>query len=1126
MNLKKLHILADRRFLILVIILIVSNIIITGISISILYQKSVSIIGFSLEDIVIRQKSLVTTLNEEGHTDEEIIDFIKHLRAKHYSIGDMGEFVIATQKSDSALFLLSGRGKFSIPLNLKNSNAFPMKLALQHHTGLVKAQDYQGIQVLAAYTYVPSLNWGIVAKMPISEINIPYYQVFYISIIVFVILMIISVFFFIKTAIPLFNTVIDNEQKFRLAIERSPYPIVIHANDGSVLNISKGWENITGYTIEDIPTISRLTQLAYEKDNGKVYQYIKTLYNRVESTDDGEFMITCKNGDKRIWDFSSSVLGKLNDGRIAVMSIAKDVTERNKAQEIIQETEAKFSAVFYNSPVAYNLYGLNGKHIDVNPAFCGITGFSKDEIIGKTSNELKLISNSEILRLKEHIKEKDGSFDNFELDIINKYGATVPILLTRKIINFNNNPVYLGTAIDISQLRVARQSLVEKNTEIESQNEEYRQINEELQLIKEKAEESEKHFRDIIENSQAGYFFIDRDGIYQNVNAAWLNLYKLTGFDKIVGKHFSEMFPSDQKITAEELLEGIKRSDPACINGEFRRICSDSSIGYHSFTARPVYSKRKFLGIEGFIIDTTKQKAVEFELNNSREIIERNEKKYRSLFETMQEGVYLHEMIYDESGKAINYRIIDVNPSAEKYLEIRKDDALGKLATELYGTPEAPFIDIYARVSETCEPQSFEQYFEPMHKHFFISVYAPRKGEFATAFLDISPLKKFEQELIVAKEKAEESDRLKTAFLQNMSHEIRTPMNAIMGFSELLVKNYNNKEKLEHFSQIINQRCNDLLDIINDILDIAKIESNQLPVNIEICYLDQLFSDISIFFNEYQERMNKKDIVFEMLSKCGNGFTINTDKTKLKQIFINLITNAFKFTENGKISCGCFFNENGQLIFYVSDTGMGIPKDKFDFIFERFSQLPKSKQTFTSGTGLGLSIVKGLLALLGGSIWLESEIYKGSTFYFTLNLNNIPVSIKEMDKSVKSDNEIDFTSKSVLVVEDDPFNSDLIEEMLSPTGLKLYFSETGSDAIQKSLELLPDLILMDIGLPDMPGYEAIIKILEKNPTMKIVAQTAYASADDRIKALQSGCVDYISKPIKSQKLQTIVVKYI
>ncbi len=237
--------------------------------------------------------------------------------------------------------------------------------------------------------------------------------------------------------------------------------------------------------------------------------------------------------------------------------------------------------------------------------------------------------------------------------------------------------------------------------------------------------------------------------------------------------------------------------------------------------------------------------------------------------------------------------------------------------------------------------------------------------------------------LTAAKEKAEESDRLKTAFLQNMSHEIRTPLNAIMGFSTLLEETLEDKETLLKYASIINQKGNDLLNIINNILDISKIEAGSMKISNEVCNLDSLFGEIAVYAMDYQKRLNKENIPFRMVNRCPKPkVDIMLDQGKVKQVIINLIGNAFKFTRDGSIEFGCRPTDENMLEFYVSDTGIGIPTDKQEFIFERFRQIGESD--YREGTGLGLSISKGIIELLGGSIWLTSAENKGTTFHFTV----------------------------------------------------------------------------------------------------------------------------------------------
>jgi PAS domain S-box-containing protein len=381
------------------------------------------------------------------------------------------------------------------------------------------------------------------------------------------------------------------------------------------------------------------------------------------------------------------------------------------------------------------------------------------------------------------------------------------------------------------------------------------------------------------------------------------------------------------------------------------------------------------------------------------------------------------------------------------------------------------------------------------------------------------------EELNLAKQKAEESDKLKTAFLQNMSHEIRTPMNAIMGFSELLADQYNNKAKLEKYSQIITQRCDDLLEIINGLLDIAKIESGQLPVHFEECNLKALFNELTLFFKEHQKKIEKNHIKLIVNNVDNNIPIFLTDKVKLKQIFINLIGNAFKFTDRGRIEVGCSYNGGPSIEFYVLDTGMGIPLEKQEVIFERFTQLSQADNNLYGGTGLGLPIVKGLINLLGGKISLNSVPKQGSTFYFSLPFKISRISDSQPNVMTGNQEEYDLPNRTILIVEDDIYNTEYLKEILCEFGFNIIHTYYGKDAIEISLSQSLDLVLMDIRLPDIDGYEATRKIKLQKPGLKIIAQTAYASDVDRNRAFEAGCSDYLSKPIKREKLIALVKKH-
>ncbi|HON52910.1 MAG TPA: PAS domain S-box protein, partial [Bacteroidales bacterium] len=400
---------------------------------------------------------------------------------------------------------------------------------------------------------------------------------------------------------------------------------------------------------------------------------------------------------------------------------------------------------------------------------------------------------------------------------------------------------------------------------------------------------------------------------------------------------------------------------------------------------------------------------------------------------------------------------------------------------------------------------------------------APQGDVIYAAARDITERIEVEQELLQAKQKAEESDTLKTAFLQNMSHEIRTPLNAIMGFSELMPETFDDKENLQKYSSIIRQRSADLLEIINDILDIAKIESGQLSIHTELCTLRNIIHEVELFFSEYRVRIKKEHIEFIVrIEPQVLQTTLVLDQIKLKQILINLITNAFKFTYNGYIELGCTIKENNVLFIYVADTGIGISPENQSKIFKRFVQASTDTSGLYSGTGLGLSIIKGLLNIVGGEITITSELDKGSTFYFTYPFELPSVIEAEQINEYNNVKQLKLGLR-ILIVEDDDFNAQYLEALLNQWKCYVDRVSYGKKAVYVASDKVYDVILMDIRLPDITGYEAAAEILAQNPQQKIIAQTAFAGIDEKNKSLKAGCINYISKPIHREELYTMLV---
>jgi PAS domain S-box-containing protein len=382
---------------------------------------------------------------------------------------------------------------------------------------------------------------------------------------------------------------------------------------------------------------------------------------------------------------------------------------------------------------------------------------------------------------------------------------------------------------------------------------------------------------------------------------------------------------------------------------------------------------------------------------------------------------------------------------------------------------------------------------------------------------DITPKREAELELIAAKEKAEEGNTLKTAFLQNITHEIRTPMNAICGFSGLLLEPDITLEQKKNFSAILRSNCDQLLTIITDVLTISSLEKGRLQVNMQEVDLTRLMHELTCIFTP---TAISQGIDFNNLSKLQEEFIIETDKTKLTQILSNLITNAIKFTKEGHIEIECRL-EADSMIFQVKDTGIGIKQSQQDNIFERFSQGGKDIHLKYGGTGLGLAISKAFVELLGGNIAVESKEGVGSIFTVSLPCNQVKTTIMEPLMPTKKDDEI-----TILIAEDEDMNYLFLETLLKPMKWKLIRAHNGQEAIDlaRSDDSIR-LILMDIRMPILNGQQAAIRIKKFRPNLPIIAQTAYA-LDFEVEQYQGIFDDYMTKPLRAQFLKQKVLEFL
>jgi PAS domain S-box-containing protein len=392
-------------------------------------------------------------------------------------------------------------------------------------------------------------------------------------------------------------------------------------------------------------------------------------------------------------------------------------------------------------------------------------------------------------------------------------------------------------------------------------------------------------------------------------------------------------------------------------------------------------------------------------------------------------------------------------------------------------------------------------------------------------------LRNINKKLLQSKEKAEESDRLKSAFLSNMSHEIRTPMNAITGFAQLLKDPATPREATDQYIDIIINKGNLLLNIINDIIDISKVEAGKIEIIKSGCNIDEMFIDLYATFENVKKTGKKSHIDLRFVKPdFDSDITIYTDPFRLKQILTNLIDNAIKFTERGFVEFGysvILEAKRPRIRFYVHDSGIGIPEEKQKLVFNRFRQIEDSHTRRFGGTGLGLTISKKLVELLSGDLKVESQEGEGSTFFFAIPFKPVKVTNNKTKPKSRKKIKPDWRNRIVLIVEDNNSSFLLLKSYMESTGIKILRAGNGEEAV-KMCEVNPDieLVLMDIQLPIMDGYKATSLIKEMRKDLPVIAQTAHAMVEDLEESKKAGCDEHVSKPVKKEVLLSVMSEYL
>jgi len=805
-------------------------------------------------------------------------------------------------------------------------------------------------------------------------------------------------------------------------------------------------------------------------------------------------ILLSKNGNEvPIADSGAPII--INNQIVGVVLVFRDQTEDRRHQQALEESEARYRERDYwftesqrvgnigtyqfdilnntwtSSAALDNIFGIDEEHSRtteswstiIHPAYREqMTDYLQNEVIGK-----KQIFNKEY----KIIRKNDGA------------ERWVHGLGKLRYDEKGNLLQMHGTIQDITERKLSQEQLVK----------------------------SEERFRKAVLLAPIPIMVFDEYGKILNLSQGWK---QLSGYniDQIptIKEWSGKVFPKTQAEIAEKHLIEVAHLDQTVFSGDYEITTQNGEKRIWNFYTSPLgESGGKKLAL-CIAPDITQRMQIKKELVAS-------EQAYRQLFEN---HIAVKLLINPENGQ-----IVRANKAAADFYGYSVKELEKMTINQINPSANGPLKEVFAQ-----EAKRKRYYAELKHRLRSgeirdVEVFSNEidyKGQIVwhNIIHDITDKKKLMQDLVDAKEKAEESERLKSAFLANVSHEIRTPLNGIVGFSNILSQEENiSPVNKREFADIINQSSSGLLKIIDDILDLSRLETNMVSFTVKPFQVNTLLNNLhSIFKNRMQTSPNTD--VELILHKASNPLMINGDDIRITQILSNLLDNAIRFTSSGTIEFGVSNSTNSHIELFVADTGIGIPPEKQQLIFGRFMQAESGVSRKYGGTGLGLSIVKKLLELMGSEIQMKSEPGKGTKFWFSLPLYNIPLQHttdkKQADKELLSESLSN--QYKVLVVEDNEDSRIFLKHVLSSNYPLLSFAHTGNDALQQLQNNPPDIVLLDIGLPDISGLEVAKRIKQTNSKIKIIAQTAYASISDKKNALEAGCDDFIVKPIRINTL--------
>ncbi len=851
---------------------------------------------------------------------------------------------------------------------------------------------------------------------------------------------------------------------------------------GKVIYWNKGAETIYKYSAEEALGKNVLYLTVADPDSAKTRVAMDTL--KAGDTYKGRFLAKDKNGHIFHASISDTPLYDSDGKLIGIIGVSSDISAQIEHEKIIADKQKNLEEIIRTIPDSFTISRMtDGKYLYINDEFEKLSGYYAGETIGRTSIELNIWANHNERDLWVGYLKIEGFVQNQEMVLQKKGGEKITALLSSRRILYDGEDCILTMARDISERKQLEKELHEK----------------------------EERLRILINSTPDIICFKDGDGRWLVANDADIELFALQGVD-YYGKTDNELAEIGNPVFRDAFIQCTKSDRETWEGGETRRGLEtvtriDGETLIYDVIKVPVFDDEgKRLGLIVLGRDVTE-----------KERVKQNLKDKNDLLEGLMDNVLIGISVWSKEGQLELVNKGFENLSAYTKEEIGSIDNWFCLvypdeeyrSRVLLDWQTAPKEKEAIREFRICTKDGIYKEVE------FRGSFLP-DGRAIVSMTDITQRKLDEKILFQAKEKAEESDRLKSAFLANMSHEIRTPMNGILGFAQLLRQQKLHEEDQQRYLGIIESSGQRMLGIINDLINISKIEAGQMEVFRE---KTSVLYQLEYLYNFFRAETDKKGLGLSFTSNLTKGKDyLFTDREKLYAMLTNLIKNAVKFTKEGSIDFGCMLKKE-VMEFHVTDTGIGIPKDRQIAVFDRFVQADSRLASAFEGSGLGLAITKAYAEMLGGEIWLKSEEGKGTSFFFAIPLaQHKTTNAPQKSRKVNSGQSV-LSTKTILIAEDDAMTQLFLQDLLRVKCGRIHVAKNGVEAVEY-VQNHPDidLVLMDMKMPLMDGFTATKKIKKLRPEIKIIAQTAFAIQGDKEEALKAGCDDYISKPINATDL--------